>query len=384
MKLDISTMSLMVSVSSVLQSFALVFFFFLAGNKYRGIGTYTVGTILSAIGFLTFPIRTTLPDLPDQPFILGLKFLGNVFIPIAQLSYTMGIAKFLNRKIYSFIFIILSAELLMTQFYFVYIKHDFTIRSININLNIIIFHIFAIYYLLHKIEKDCVISSFFISITFLLEIGFLALRSVIIPVTHTKSLLESNSTNIITLWSIFFFDYLRNTGFIMMICQLLYSDLKTLATRDFLTNVLNRRAMKEYLDQEIGRFERSNILFSLILIDVDRFKLINDTYGHDKGDLVLQHLTKTLQDNLRSQDILARWGGEEFLILLPNTDLDNAVLIANRLRTKIEESKVNNGLISYTISSGVGTFKDQQIQSLDHLLIEIDQALYLAKNNGRN
>jgi diguanylate cyclase (GGDEF)-like protein len=120
------------------------------------------------------------------------------------------------------------------------------------------------------------------------------------------------------------------------------------------------------------------------MLDVDRFKLINDTYGHDRGDLVLQHLTTILKQNLRSEDILSRWGGEEFLILLPNTDIQKSFLIANRLRTTVEENPADNGLIYYTISLGVGTFNQEYTGELDSLLIAIDQALYQAKENGRN
>ncbi len=106
----------------------------------------------------------------------------------------------------------------------------------------------------------------------------------------------------------------------------------------------------QYLDHAITQFNRSKIPFSVIMLDVDRFKFINDTYGHDRGDLVLQHLTKILKENLRSHDILSRWGGEEFLILLPNTELQEACRMANQLRTQVEVNPAVNGLIYYTIS----------------------------------
>jgi diguanylate cyclase (GGDEF)-like protein len=187
-----------------------------------------------------------------------------------------------------------------------------------------------------------------------------------------------------TLSSLFLFDYLRNSGFMMMVSQRLYHDLQQLATTDFLTTALNRRAMEQYLQYEIERFERSKISFSLILLDVDRFKSINDNYGHANGDIVLQHLVNTLNKYVRSQDLVSRWGGEEFLILLPNTDIESAAIIAERIRINVAESRAANGLISYTISLGVASFNESNHQSLKLLLVDIDKALYQAKNNGRN
>lgn len=380
MDLDISTMSLMVSVSLILQSITLIFFFFLA-NKYPGVGVYAVGTLLSAIGFLIFPLR---PFISNQLIALNLRFLGNLLITYAQILYTIGIIKFLNKKPNSFFFIALASACLVIQVYFVYIKNDFIIRNMGVIFTSVTAYFVAIYYLIKFRQRYLYSSSIFISISFIFNIIFLVFRAIMLPLTNTKAFMDSNVVNLTTIGSIFLFDYLRNAGFIMMICQTLYHDIHQLATLDFLTNTLNRRAMQQCLDQEIAKFHRSKTIFSLIMLDVDRFKLINDTYGHDQGDVVLQHLTTILKQNLRSKDILSRWGGEEFLILLPDTDIQESFLMANKLRTTVEENPANNRLIYYTISLGVGTFNQEYTGELDSLLIAIDQALYQAKQNGRN
>lgn len=245
-------------------------------------------------------------------------------------------------------------------------------------------YFWAIYFLIKFRKIYLYASSIFICISFIFNIIFLLFRAIMIPLTNTKALLDPNLVNLTTFGSMFLFDYLRNAGFIMMICQRLYHEIHQLATLDFLTNTFNRRAMQQCLEQEIAKFNQSKTPFSLIMLDVDRFKLINDTYGHDRGDLVLQHLTTILKQNLRSEDILSRWGGEEFLILLPNTDIQESFLMANKLRTTVEENPANNRLIYYTISLGVGTFNQEYTGELDPLLIAIDQALYQAKENGRN
>jgi diguanylate cyclase (GGDEF)-like protein len=380
MALDISTMSMMVSASLILQSITLIYFFFLA-NKYPGVGIYAVGTLFSAIGFLIIPIC---PFVSDKFIEFSLKFLSNLLLISSQIIYTIGIIRFLNKKVNSFFFIALTFASFVIQFYSIYIKNDFIIRNMGIIFAAITAYFWAIYFLIKFRERYLYASSIFICISFVFNIIFLLFRAIMIPLTNTKALLDSNVVNLTTFWSMFLFDYLRNAGFIMMICQRLYHEIHQLATLDFLTNTFNRREMQQCLEQEIAKFNQSKTPFSLIMLDVDRFKLINDTYGHDRGDLVLQHLTTILKQNLRSEDILSRWGGEEFLILLPNTDIQESFLMANKLRTTVEENPANNRLIYYTISLGVGTFNQEYTGELDSLLIAIDQALYQAKENGRN
>jgi diguanylate cyclase (GGDEF)-like protein len=170
----------------------------------------------------------------------------------------------------------------------------------------------------------------------------------------------------------------------MMGIQKMYQDLNKLGTTDFLTKVLNRRAIEQYLQYEIARFEQNKIPFSLILIDVDEFKFINHNHGHLTGDLVLKNIVKTLKKHLRSQDLISRWGGEEFMIVLPNTNLETAAQIAEKLRVKVASDPINEPMIYYTISLGVGTFEATYINSLISLFIGIDEALYQAKINGKN
>lgn len=383
MMIDVGTMSLMVSAASILQSITLVFLFFLASQN-QGVGIYALGTVLSALGFLIFPLRLLLANLLDPILLLNLRFLGNLLMTSGQIMYTIGIAKFLNKKLNYLILLAVSSTFLFTQIYYVYIKDDYLSRNLITILSITIIHLLAFYYLIVNIDRSILGSSIFTALTFIIQIIFSLSRVVIVPMTNTKSFMQPNSINIITFWSIFLFDYLRNSGFMMMVNQRLHQDLRTLATTDFLTKALNRRAIEKYLHHEIGRFERSKTPFSLILIDVDKFKLINDNYGHNCGDIVLQNLVNTLKQSLRSQDLVSRWGGEEFLILLPNTHLESAFLIAERLRITVAENPVGEEKIYYTISLGVATFEKAYINSLTSFFIALDQALYQAKANGRN
>jgi polar amino acid transport system substrate-binding protein len=158
-------------------------------------------------------------------------------------------------------------------------------------------------------------------------------------------------------------------------------ELEILSSIDKLTNIYNRRKIDSYLIDEIQRSERSGDGFSLIMIDIDYFKKVNDDFGHQVGDIVLATVAKLIQDSIREIDILGRWGGEEFLIICPFTHDRGLVTEAERIRKNIEMyefKKVGNK----TVSLGITTFKKNDTPSV--ILKRVDTALYKAKENGRN
>ena len=155
---------------------------------------------------------------------------------------------------------------------------------------------------------------------------------------------------------------------------------------DSLTNLNNRRSFYKFVKPIWALGLRNNSHTSVIMIDIDNFKRLNDNYGHALGDLVLVRLAETLQKEARSGDILARWGGEEFLIFLPDTKLTDAVTIAERLRKKISAislTMTKGEQLSFTASFGVAHTNNINV-SLDELICLADQQLYLAKRQGRN
>ncbi|MEO8006516.1 MAG: sensor domain-containing diguanylate cyclase [Betaproteobacteria bacterium] len=154
---------------------------------------------------------------------------------------------------------------------------------------------------------------------------------------------------------------------------------------DFLTGIANRRTFFEAAELELERRKRSPREISLILFDIDHFKHVNDTYGHPAGDAVLCHLANLLTFTFRQVDVVARFGGEEFAILLPSTNLQSAAGVADRLRRAVESKPVTtDGVsISYTLSGGVAAMDDSMV-GLDALIQHADRALYAAKAAGRN
>ncbi len=162
-----------------------------------------------------------------------------------------------------------------------------------------------------------------------------------------------------------------------------YSHLNELLQYDTLTKVYNRRMLENSLSAEIKRVKRYKQSSSILLLDLDHFKNINDTYGHDFGDVVLQKISAGLRDNMRDTDYVGRVGGEEFVIVMPNTEKKTGVLAANRLREKIEKLVFDKAGLHVTISGGVATVPDDA-EDIEGLMKKADRALYKAKDKGRN
>ena len=162
----------------------------------------------------------------------------------------------------------------------------------------------------------------------------------------------------------------------------LEENLRRLSTTDALTGIFNRRFLDESLATEFHRTLRTHAPLSVIMIDVDHFKKFNDTHGHDQGDRVLQAVAITMRNALRKYDLPCRYGGEEFLAILPNTTSEGAFAVAERVRVDIEAMRVDG--LQVTISLGVSTFPDLAAESPEHLVDAADKALYRSKEGGRN
>lgn len=161
-------------------------------------------------------------------------------------------------------------------------------------------------------------------------------------------------------------------------------ELNELLITDGLTQLYTRDYILKKIDESIKRYKNNREEFTLIMLDIDYFKDLNDQYGHCCGDFILKSISDLLRNNLRKTDIIARWGGEEFLILLPAMNLINAYAKTKQLLKKVREKvyTYDNHEISTTISFGIATY-DSDI-SVDEIIKSADQKLYQAKNNGRN
>lgn len=194
--------------------------------------------------------------------------------------------------------------------------------------------------------------------------------------THALSMLAFTLTIILT-----------TMGLVMMTKEHADGLNRTLALQDELTGLHNRRAIHKLLEQQMAVARRSARPLALLIVDIDHFKRINDDYGHLSGDQALRAMAAGLQRRLRTQDIAGRWGGEEFIVLLPGTDAAGARLLAEALRRSAEQAELvalDGRPIRFTISIGLHALVPDSNNARDDMIAAADRALYLAKQNGRN
>ena len=157
--------------------------------------------------------------------------------------------------------------------------------------------------------------------------------------------------------------------------------IKRLSEEDYLTKLHNRRKIHEILDNEISRSKRYNSSFSIILLDIDNFKITNDTFGHNAGDQLLVQISDVIRETIRESDIASRWGGEEFLVFCPHTNVDGAFSLAEKLRNNIESKEFQD--VGYKTSS-FGVTQIAHADTVQSLIQRADEALYSAKSSGKN
>lgn len=236
-----------------------------------------------------------------------------------------------------------------------------------------------IFYILGLYRGRIVISLLFLFVLFLLYVPENPLLFTTYPLAFTHRFAGSLFSVCVLAYA---YEYTRKEGEKELLA--LSEKLDTLSRKDELTGLSNRRDIVEKLKNEKNRFERNNQPFSVLVIDIDHFKQVNDSHGHNCGDYVLQQVASTFVNHTQKRDGVARWGGEEFLIILSETTLEQAKKIAERLRKEIEslETSYENSIIKITISIGVTLYEADQ--SITDFINYADQLLYNAKESGRN
>lgn len=202
-----------------------------------------------------------------------------------------------------------------------------------------------------------------------------------------QSVVENHPLQSMVFISVMVFNVLANFGMVVMVKESADARNETLALTDELTGLHNRRHIQHTLHQQLAQAQRSGQPLGLLLLDVDWFKRINDEHGHLSGDRVLRELAAHLRAELRTQDIIGRWGGEEFMALLPGTSLAQAQQLAERLRQSIERVRFHGHdgqSLQVSVSMGVHSSQHGAHASAEQLVREADGALYRAKAQGRN
>ena len=179
-------------------------------------------------------------------------------------------------------------------------------------------------------------------------------------------------------------EYLLSAALYPLNNAIKYQEAIKLAQRDPLTGIANRVSMTETLDREVDRAKRYDLPLSMLMIDLDLFKKVNDTYGHSTGDMVLKEAARCIQSGLRLSDQAFRFGGEEFVVLLADANLKSAQIVAERIRSCIEASSVINNEHEVRFTASIGIAELSQDDTEKSLFDHADSALYAAKSEGRN
>lgn len=269
--------------------------------------------------------------------------------------------------------------------WYTYFDPDFRIRVVIVNCSLSIMSIHIIRLILSNSTVARNPFRLFAAAPFIILFFFSIIR--IVSLWDT-SLPEDLFTSSAYAFSIVFYGILLvwvSFSVIFISADGLQNKLSRIALIDPLTGALNRRALKKAVAREIARAQRNGLPLSLIITDLDHFKKINDQYGHQAGDAVLAHIVELYHDLLRTEDLLARFGGEEFVIVLPGVNVTDGFFVAERLRLACEKNRLlyEKQPIPVTSSFGVAGFSDRALD-FETLIRQADEALYQAKEEGRN
>lgn len=370
--LSINTVVLITSITLLLQGGLIALSAYII-SAYKGIREAAIASISISLGFFIIVLSTT-------GTIVIARGLTNGLIICGYLLFCLAIRLFIGKEKHTvvkfgFILLLLLFSIVPFQItppaYLLFNRMSFGV----------VFSLLSGFHLLRNLQKDLKITTYLTAVP-LLVYALALLGQIIISIINPEFARPNNpKVEVYSVLILFICSYVWSTGFILMVGQRLQNRLNDLAMNDALTRVRNRRAMDQLLEFEMERVKEEPRDFSIILLDIDHFKAINDSYGHETGDVVLQWFAATLQKSVRIQDVVARWGGEEFLILLPDTNLEEAFQIAERLRAMIATSDVAipQGITQLTFSAGVSSSSEHRDVRL--LCKVADDALYLAKVN---
>jgi diguanylate cyclase (GGDEF)-like protein len=312
-----------------------------------------------------------------SPFVTVI--MANFLILLGTALYYISICRFVSRK-YSYGLILIAAVPILLLFpYYTFVDENLAARVVIMSFSSALLIGTASFRLLETRQSTFRLSSFVLAVVTGVYAIVMVARGVGVMIYRPTDVYMQNLILIFHAVVMFVAVLLWSAGFTLMVGQRLQADLMELSTMDSLTRVMNRRGMTRLLEAEFARKARAFTNFSILLIDVDRFKSINDTHGHQMGDMVLQSLAETMSGFIRQQDFVSRWGGEEFVILLPSTEAREAMDVGERLRQLIaaQPFMIENQLMPVTISIGIAS--SDHCSNLADIYRVADQALYKAK-----
>lgn len=358
-------------------------------GKFRGLGYWLIAGLLQVGGEVLLLTQGIVHDFVSV-------FLANLSFTLAGAVLFYGMERFTFARGRHGLFFLILLPVIPLHYYFTFVKPLLYARVLILSATEIIVSLNFIYLLNVRVKKkERKLYRMITGIFALVALVFIAMIVYGINTVDRFSLDNTDFIGSILLLVAYMLFVLLVFSFIVLINSRLFMDtsaylrerenlvreFKRLASTDGLTGIHNRMKVELLMTAEVLRSKRYGRLLSVLLIDVDHFKQVNDNYGHSIGDSVLRDVAAVLNDNIREADILGRWGGEEFLIVAPETDTDGALRFGEKLREAVERHRFIKD-IRITISIGVATLMEGEWE--DDMVRRADEAMYQAKESGRN
>lgn len=380
MNVDIRTLVLVLGVVDVIQ--VIVFFcLYLVNRACRGIGWWVLGSALSAAGLGL----VLLPDALSTERISVVS--AGTLLVLGQIFLYVGVMRFLDKRESRGLAVSVFTVFILSMLYFSYVSDDVAARAVVVSAaTAVISLLTADRMFLHK-PRAMAASANFTAAVLLVYGSYFLVRTVLTLISpHVDSIIGRALSPTAVLLVALVEGILLTLGFIIMINQRLVGRINQLEVIDELTGIYNRRVFMEMADREMARFRRYRAVFSIVKIDLDHFKLINDRYGRMLGDRVLKELAATLSKRARKVDIVGRLGGGKFGAVLPETGLTGARQAALRLHAALKQVDIctdSGEHVNVKISMGVSEVAEGDA-SLEMLVARADAALNLAQQHGRD
>ncbi len=370
--LDVRTIAVFIAMSFLVQGTAIGAQAYLIRDlrQYRGVRAALIANLCIAVGIV---LRLLIDRLPDFIAII----LGNTLILTGAGLLSIALGQFTGQAYSKAAVIGAIAFVVPLLLYFTYWDNNIVMRVTIVSLGTAAFVFLLVYQLWRtrntslRFSANLMLSSFFIYGIFLIG------RTISIALNPPQDLYSNTPVQSATYLLVFAISFFWSSGFILMVSQRLRNDLMEVATIDVLTRIPNRLATQVFIEKELSRVQRNQSEFSVLLIDIDDFKQVNDRWGHSVGDEVLVKTASIFQSMIRKQDLVGRWGGEEFLIIVPGSC--DAGVLAERVRCEIAHSEYSHGAVSFGITVSIGITCANESDQIDQILKNADKALYRAK-----
>lgn len=371
---DLRTVALFIAMTFLVQATAIGAQAFLIRElqQYRGVSAALLANLCVAVGLI---FRLFAEQLPDFVGII----LASILILTGPSLFYVALGQLAGLPYSKVLVSAVIAAALFFLLYYTYWKNSIGMRMVIVSLGSLVMIFLLIYQLWRTRQTSLRFSANLMLIPFLICGIFLIGRTISIGLDPPEGMFSNTPVQSATYLLSFAISFFWSTGFILMVSQRLKNDLMEIATIDVLTRIPNRRATLGFLEKELSQAERSQSEISVLLIDIDNFKQVNDKWGHSVGDHALAKTASIFQSMIRKQDWVGRWGGEEFLMILPGSPGCDAEALAERVRSGIASSEYRHGNASFGITISIGVTCAKPTDPIDQILKNADKALYRAK-----